>query len=155
MLFVANADASNLAVFNVTRPGKAEPLGFIPTGWYPTSVRYNPADHHLYVADGKGLSSRANPQGPSPYNVKKLKPVYQYIASLFQGYLSVIDLPSPEKLAEYTKQAYASSPLRADAGPVGTLPEGGAIPRKAAPVRSSIASTSSRRIAPTIRCWAT
>ncbi len=131
MLFVANADASNLAVFNVTKPGKAEPLGFIPTGWYPTSVRYNPADHHLYVADGKGLSSRANPQGPSPYDVSKLKSVYQYIGSLLQGSLSVIDLPSPEKLADYTKQAYACSPLRVDASPVGDLPDDGPIPRKA------------------------
>jgi 6-phosphogluconolactonase (cycloisomerase 2 family) len=131
MLFVANADASNLAVFNVSAPGKTEPLGFIPTGWYPTSVRYNAADHHLYVADGKGLSSRANPQGPGPYEAGKLKSTYQYIAGLLQGSLSAIDLPGPEKLADYTKQAYACSPLRAEAAPVGDLPGDGPIPRKA------------------------
>ena len=66
MLFVANADANNLAVFNVTEPGKAEPLGFIPTGWYPTSVRYNPADQRLYVANGKGLSLAGQPARPQP-----------------------------------------------------------------------------------------
>src|SRR5262249_2524356 len=49
MLFVANADANNVAVFNVADPGEAKPLGFIPVGWYPTCVRYNPADKHLYV----------------------------------------------------------------------------------------------------------
>src|SRR5207253_4140325 len=65
MLFVANADANNLAVFNVATPGQAKPLGFIPTGWYPTSVRYNPADRRLYVANGKGTMSQANPQGPN------------------------------------------------------------------------------------------
>src|SRR5262249_2887942 len=51
VLFVANADASNLAVFNVTDADEAKPLGFIPTGWYPTSVRYNPVDRRIYVAN--------------------------------------------------------------------------------------------------------
>ena len=129
-LFVANADASNLAVFNVATPGGAEALGFIPTGWYPTSVRYNPADRRLYVADGKGLSSRANPQGPGPHEAKGLGSLYQYIAGLLQGYMSVIDAPDMEKLADYTRQAYACSPLRADQAPVGDSPEDGPIPRK-------------------------
>ncbi len=131
MLFVANADASNLAVFNVTSPGKSESLGFIPTGWYPTSVRYDAADQRLYVADGKGLSSRANPQGPGPADVKGLGSVYQYIAGLLQGSFSVIDLPGPDKLADYTKQAYACSPLREDLAPVGDWPDDSPIPHKA------------------------
>jgi 6-phosphogluconolactonase (cycloisomerase 2 family) len=130
MLFVANADASNLAVFNVTSPGHSESLGFVPTGWYPTSVRYNPTDQRLYVADGKGLSSRANPQGPGPYEALQLRPTYQYIAGLLQGYMSVIDLPDPEKLADYTKQAYACSPLRPDAAPTGDWPDDNPIPHK-------------------------
>src|SRR5437879_3084872 len=53
LLFVANADSNNLAVFNVANPGETKALGFIPTGWYPTSVRYNPVDKRLYVANGK------------------------------------------------------------------------------------------------------
>src|SRR5205823_5592163 len=63
VLFVANADANNLAVFNVAQPGKAKPLGFIPVGWYPTCVRFNPVDKRIYVANGKGTSSLANHQG--------------------------------------------------------------------------------------------
>jgi sugar lactone lactonase YvrE len=130
LLFVANADANNLAVFNVGEPGKARPLGFIPTGWYPTSVRFNPADKHLYIANGKGLTSRPNPQGPSPYGAANLRPVYQYIAGLMQGTLAVIELPSPEKMAEYSKQAYACSPLRADQGVTAERPEGNPVPGK-------------------------
>ena len=38
MLFVANANTNNLAVVNVKDPGGSAPLGFIPVGWYPTSV---------------------------------------------------------------------------------------------------------------------
>src|SRR5207302_8681022 len=87
VLLVANADANNLALFNVAEPGKARPLGFIPVGWYPTAVRYDAVRRRIYVANGKGLSSRANPQGPSPYNDRKLTPVYQYIASLLRGTL--------------------------------------------------------------------
>ncbi len=130
LLFVANADANNLAIFNVAERGKTQSLGFIPVGWYPTSVRYNPADRRLYVANGKGLSSRANPQGPGPYQSRQLGPVYQYIAGLLQGSLSIIDLPAPQRLADYTKQAYACSPLQKDSGIVGDWPEGNPIPKK-------------------------
>jgi DNA-binding beta-propeller fold protein YncE len=129
MLFVANADANNLAVFNVASPGKALPLGFIPVGWYPTSVRYNPKDERIYVANGKGLSSRANPQGPGPYQNPRFRSVYEYIAGLFRGTLGIIDLPTPKQLAAYSKQAHACSPLKPDAGVVGGE-EGNPIPSK-------------------------
>ena len=39
LLFVANANTNNLAVFDVETPGRAHSLGFIPVGWFPTSVR--------------------------------------------------------------------------------------------------------------------
>jgi DNA-binding beta-propeller fold protein YncE len=130
VLFVANADANNLAVFKVAEPGKAQPLGFIPVGWYPTAVRYNAHDQRVYVANGKGLTSRANPQGPGPDADRRLAPVYQYIGGLFRGTLSVIDGPTPERMAVYSKQAYACSPLRADRGAAGDRPEGNPIPGK-------------------------
>ena len=130
LLFVANADNNNLAVFNVEKPGDAKPMGFIPTGWYPTSVRYNPTDMKLYVANGKGLLSRPNPMGPHPYQNPNLRPLYQYIGSLMQGTVSVIDMPDPEQLAKYTKQAYACSPLNKDATVTTARPEGNPIPDK-------------------------
>jgi DNA-binding beta-propeller fold protein YncE len=130
LLFVANADANNLAVFHVAEPGKAKPLGFIPVGWYPTSVRYNPADKRIYVANGKGITSRANRQGPGPYLNRGLAPVYQYIGMLMQGTLEVIDLPTPEQMGTYGKAAYTCSPLRKDKGVVGGWTEGNPIPRK-------------------------
>ena len=47
---------------------RAVPLGFIPTGWYPTAVAVTPDEQTLIVANGKGLTSRANvpPQRPNP-----------------------------------------------------------------------------------------
>jgi DNA-binding beta-propeller fold protein YncE len=131
MLFVANADANNLAVFNVAERGKAKALGFVPTGWYPTSVRYNRADRRLYVANGKGLTSRANPQGPGPAVNRNLGPVYQYIGSLMRGTLGILPLPTPRQMGEYSKQAYQLSPLRKGAAVVDAgWSKGNPIPRK-------------------------
>jgi hypothetical protein len=139
VLFVANADANNLAVFNVAEPGKARSLGFIPVGWYPTSVRYRAQDKKIYVANGKGLTSRANPQGPGPYHVRL--PIYQYIGGLFQGTLAVLDMPTPQRLGQYTQQAYACSPLRPDNGVTAQRPADNPIPAKpgeASPIKHCI-----------------
>src|SRR5262249_30826695 len=100
MLFVANADANNVAVVKVAEPGKSQPLAFIPAGWYPTSVRYNPTDKRLYVANGRGATPLANPQGPNPL-IRSNPTVREYIAGLYRGTLSSIDLPTPERMAEY------------------------------------------------------
>ena len=151
VLFVANADANNVAVFNVADPREAKPLGFIPAGWYPTSVRYNSRDSRLYVANGKGTTPKANPQGPSPdFPLTKVDPdatyplnktVRQYIAGLYRGTLSIIDRPTPEQMAVYSKQAYACSPLRADHAPAAHAPAGNPIPPKvgdASPIKHVI-----------------
>jgi DNA-binding beta-propeller fold protein YncE len=114
ILFVANADASNLAVFNVANPKEALPLGFIPTGWYPTAVRYHADSKRILVANGKGMFSKPNRSGPSPYAGRRGN-ITEYIGGLFTGTLSFIDMPTPDKMGEYTKQAYACSPLKKDA----------------------------------------
>jgi DNA-binding beta-propeller fold protein YncE len=140
MLFVANADANNLAVFNVATPAEAKPLGFIPVGWYPTSVRYNKETRHLYVANGKGVTSRANPQGPNPL-LPRNATVRDYIGSLFHGTLSVIDMPGPDSMTAYSKQAYTCSPLRPDQGVTAQPPADNPIPRRVgdfSPIRHCI-----------------
>jgi YVTN family beta-propeller protein len=38
-LYIANADNNDVAVIDVAKRGNSEVEGFIPTGWYPTSVR--------------------------------------------------------------------------------------------------------------------
>jgi DNA-binding beta-propeller fold protein YncE len=115
VLLVANADANNLSVFNVADPRKATPLGFIPTGWYPTSVRFNVADQKIYLTNGKGLSSKGNRHGPNP--IQPARNLGEYIGALFKGTVSIIDLPTPDAMAAYSKQAYACSPLAKDASP--------------------------------------
>jgi DNA-binding beta-propeller fold protein YncE len=129
LLFVSNADANNVAVFNVAKPGRAQALGFLPVGWYPTSVRYNESDRKIYVANGRGTTPKANPQGPNP-NLPDNPTVRQYIAGLYRGTLGIIDMPSPARLAAYSKTAYACSPLRKDQAPPVEPDKDNPIPRK-------------------------
>jgi DNA-binding beta-propeller fold protein YncE len=112
LLFVANADANNLAVFNVADPKEAKPLGFVPTGWYPTSVRFNKLDKQVYVANGKGLQSKPNPYGANP---ERPANTLEYIGSMFKGTVSVIPQPTPANMAAFSKTAYECSPLKAGA----------------------------------------
>jgi DNA-binding beta-propeller fold protein YncE len=129
MLFVANADANNVAVFNVAAPGKAKPLGFIPAGMYPTSVRYNPKNKHLYIANARGTSPRANPQGPRP-GYQTGQTVREYIGGLYRGTLSILPVPTEERMIAYSRTAYKCSPLRPDLAVVGKRPKDNPIPGK-------------------------
>ncbi len=113
ILFVANAATNNLAVVNVKEPGKSAPLGFIPTGWYPTSVRLARDGKTLFVTNAKGASSKANREGPNPL-VGGAPTTREYIAGLFQGTLSIIPLPTPAQMAAYSKTVYECSPLKTD-----------------------------------------
>lgn len=112
VLLVANADNNNVAVIDVSQRGKSRSLGFIPVGWYPTSVRFTPGNKQILVANGKGIEPRANPDGPNPVIPKKK--TKQYIGALLNGTLSVINSPSPGDMATFSQQARAASPLRAD-----------------------------------------
>ncbi len=133
-LFVANADNNNLAVFDVSEPGHSHSLGFIPVGWYPTSVRVTPNGRHLLVSNGRGVIPMANPDGPQPGRKTKAETLPQYIAELLRGTLSVIDLPErkvfEKQLVADTVEAYRCSPLKPDATVSAVRPTDSPIPLK-------------------------
>ncbi|MFC4263704.1 bifunctional YncE family protein/alkaline phosphatase family protein [Ferruginibacter yonginensis] len=117
-LYIANADNNCLAVFDVTTIGKSFSKGFIPVGWYPTNVKV--IGKKIWVTNGKGLSSSANPYGPSPIRSREAviyqqgdtaKPIgVQYIAGLFKGTMSIINTPNAAQLATYSKAVYENTP---------------------------------------------
>jgi len=113
VLFAANSGNNNVAVFNIEELGQSKSLGFIPAGWYPTSVRATPDSSSILIANGKGLTSRANPQGPRPGN-ELPRNLRQYIAGLMQGTVSIVPTPSPDQMAKWTRQAMELSPLQAE-----------------------------------------
>ena len=116
-LYIANANNNCLAVFDVAVPGKSIAKGFVPVGWYPTAVKI--VNSKLWVANGKGMTSLANPFGPSPlrkreeiihhgFNTKDASQV-EYIGGLFKGTMSIIDLPNQSSLDMFTKAVYANA----------------------------------------------
>ncbi len=117
-LYIANADNNCLSVFDVSVPGKSKSKGFIPVGWYPTNVKV--IDKKIFVANGKGFTSKPNPKGPSPYNQHQAVKYQQgdphqpqdiqYIAGLFTGTMSIIDEPSEKQLSIYSQAVYHNTP---------------------------------------------
>ena len=118
ILYVANADNNCLAVFEVEHPGHSKSLGFIPVGWYPTSLKV--VNGQVFVANGKGFSSFANPDGPNPIE-KKQTVTYQqsdnnrkvrtgYIGGLMKGTLSYFKEPNASELGILSKAVYANTP---------------------------------------------
>ncbi len=138
MLFVANANTNNLAVVNVKQPGASAPLGFIPVGWYPTSVRVARDGKTLYVTNGKGSTSKANRDGPRPGFPRAGGPTIEYIGGLFQGTLSVIPMPTAKQMATYSQTVYECSPLRRG-DPVGVR---GALPAAGHPIPAKVGDPS-------------
>ncbi len=117
-LYVSNANINALSVWDIAEPGKARSLGFIPVGWYPTCVRITADGGRLLVANGKGIISDSNRNGPRPgFNPEA--PTPDYIGGLFAGTVSFIDLPADDeagraRLAEWTQRAFACRPPAAD-----------------------------------------
>ena len=109
ILFIANADNNYLAMFDISTPGHARASGSVPVGWYPTAVRYSPELNKIIVANGKGLESAANPEGPMPGR-ETTSSVEQYIGTLFKGTVSVIEYPEEEQLDVYTTQVFKNTP---------------------------------------------
>lgn len=137
-LYVANADNNCLAVFDVTHPGASHASGFIPTGWYPTNIKV--LGSKIFVSNGKGFTSFANPRGPNP--VKKREKVkyqqgdeeseeqVQYIGGLMKGQLSIIPVPTAAQLGVYSKAVYANTPYTKQGELVSKGEPGNPVPMK-------------------------
>jgi DNA-binding beta-propeller fold protein YncE len=112
ILYVANADNNSVAVIGVEERGKSKPLGFIPTGWYPTMVNTSADGKRIIVASSKG-------NGTGPSRVKRpidtIAPAagsFQHHGNQLNGLVSFIDVPDAAKLAELTKQVYDNALYR-------------------------------------------
>ncbi|MFY0256046.1 alkaline phosphatase family protein [Chitinophaga sp. 30R24] len=136
-LYIANADNNCLSVFDVSKPGHSESKGFIPVGWYPTCVKV--IGSKILVANGKGNTSLANPEGPQPVSRLDDSGIHvgstannrlQYIAGLFKGTLSFIEVPKPDQLTTYTRQVYANTPFNDKKAILADGEAGNPIPRK-------------------------
>jgi DNA-binding beta-propeller fold protein YncE len=127
-LYVANAYTNTVAVFDVGKRGSGRPLGFIPTGWFPSSVRLTPDGRSLLVLSARGL-------GPMADAGKGDGRDWPRIASLYHGSLGVVALPRGEAFAraltDWTATAQRCRPAPTQApGPGDPIPSrpGGPTP---------------------------
>jgi YVTN family beta-propeller protein len=94
-LYVGCAAANAVAVMQIQDDG-LQTIGAIPTGWYPTAVTLDPTGHVLYIANGKGEGSHANPQF-HPFLPRTAQT--GYIASSLIGSVRRVTIPSDAVLA--------------------------------------------------------
>jgi YVTN family beta-propeller protein len=110
-LYVANADNNSVAVIDVGDRGRSKPLGFLPTGWYPTLVTTSADGKRIIVASSKG-------NGLGPNRVKRpIDPVvpaasFQHHGNQLNGLVSFIDTPDAKTLAGLTRQVYDNTLYR-------------------------------------------
>jgi hypothetical protein len=118
-------------VFDVSKPGNSQSKGFIPTGWYPTSVRVT--NNKIYVANGKGFSSFPN-SGYDPFHTADKAPYQEgddeseYIGGLLTGTLSVMNTPSTEELGRLSELVYQNTPYNKDKESKAQGEEGNPVP---------------------------
>jgi hypothetical protein len=76
----------------------------------------------IFVSNGKGFSSMANPFGPSPmrkhgqvmWHGADTSTKVQYIGGLFKGTLSIINAPTDKQLSTYSQLVYRNTPYTKD-----------------------------------------
>lgn len=102
-LYVAEADSNAVAVFQLSGSysgiSNAAPknglLGRIPVGWYPTALLQ--AAHRLYVVNGKGRGTRANPK--ASHGLAYVKTPTEYVLGQLNG--TITELPGHRNDGEF------------------------------------------------------
>ncbi len=138
-LFTVNADQNCVMVTDISGSlmedaaahGETISLvnGFIPTGWYPTSVAVSPDNQFLLVGNGKGLASAPSwpPQKSDPKTNRRSIP-FNPPARLFEGSISFIPRPDAKQMAAYTEQVRRNSAYRPECLNQSPIPSDCVIP---------------------------
>lgn len=118
-LYVANADNNCVAVIEVEEPRKSVIKGFIPTGWYPTSLAVTPDDKQLLIGVGKGNVTQPNKPDDERLKAALAGPIgeggyrriqFSHVGTTLSGALSIVDVPKQDQLDKYTDQVYRNCP---------------------------------------------
>jgi YVTN family beta-propeller protein len=104
-LYVANADNNSVSVIDVEDRGKSRPLGFLPTGWYPTLVTTTADGRRIIVGSGKGSGTGPN-LVKRPIDQTAPAPSFQHHGNQLNGLISFVDTPDASRLSTYTKQVF-------------------------------------------------
>ena len=122
-LFVGDASIDAVAVFDAKQAASEpysdytlEPLGFIPTDWYPSALAVHGDD--LLIATAKGEGAGPNKvMGKTSY--EKRHRDHPYIPTLLKGSIARLNIPSTiAKLPELTRVVEHDNLLHADPGTI-------------------------------------
>jgi YVTN family beta-propeller protein len=114
-LYVSNGTNNALAVIDFL-PKKSSLLGCIPTGWYPAGLALDAKRGEIYVANVKGTGSR-NVDWKGTRKIDR-KEIFGYNSHDYLGSVSLIRIPTPEKLAQQTAMVFANNRQTESAGPL-------------------------------------
>jgi len=124
-LFVADSSLNAIAVFDVSRENAnlpvrdlpiLRPLGFVPTGWYPSAITV--AGDDLLIAAAKGQGTGPN-NGANTLRGERHHRIHPYLPTLLYGSVSRVNIPSIKKnLAEFTRKVNESNLLQRDPGKI-------------------------------------
>jgi hypothetical protein len=121
-LFVANASSNAVAVYSThasrTRGNELQavrPLGFLPTGWYPTALSVAGNDLLVATAKGQGTGPNNMPQPGVPADSPRANRTY--IGTLLYGSFAQFPVAqlTPHQLAAYTSTVVAENQRKAAA----------------------------------------
>ncbi|MBT9331552.1 bifunctional YncE family protein/alkaline phosphatase family protein [Paracidobacterium acidisoli] len=110
-LFVACANNNSVAVVDVTRRRHAAVPGFLPVGWFPSSLTVlgTGSEQRLVVANAKGAHSFEN---GSKFVLNSSDHINKgYVGLVLQGTVSVIPFRELKHLPVYTQQVLRNSPF--------------------------------------------
>ena len=96
--YVTLGQANAVAVINLQGRDANPVIGYIPTGYFPTSIAYDKARKQLVIADDKGLGSRGNS------TVKDGVAGYNTHADM--GVVNMIPEPDARELGRLSKQVF-------------------------------------------------
>lgn len=94
--FVTLGEANAIAVVNLSGRDAHPAIGYIPTGYFPTSISYDAAHKQLVVADDKGLGAQGS--------LGTAVGVTAFSTHQDTGVANLIPLPNASQLARFTKQ---------------------------------------------------
>ena len=103
-LYVACAGLNAVAVIDTARRSVD---GFIPAGWFTTSVAVSKDGGTLFVSSAKGLGSGPNGGAGFVAPARGLHP-----GDIMQGTLQVVPMPDGPSLARYTRQVVENTATR-------------------------------------------
>ena len=122
-LFVADSSLDAVAVFDLSQPIATsnvqislEPLGFIPTDWYPSALAVH--GDELLIATAKGEGSRPNKDMGKTSDEMRHRG-HPYIATLLKGSVARLNIPSTlEKLPQLTQTVERDNLFHSDPGTI-------------------------------------